>query len=80
MFEFMLSTNYLDQCVILRYLIPLQLWQLKALFGDGPLNFNKLLLKILRLAAIRRLGSSLLHSIIMNGIEEFFEKKLFSMK
>ena len=30
---------------LLSYLIPLQLWQLKILFGDGLINFNKFFLK-----------------------------------
>ena len=57
-----------------RYLIPLQLWQLKTLFGDGLINFNKFFLKTLRLAALRRLGSNLFHSITVDGKKEFLKK------
>ena len=32
------------RCLV-RYLIPLQLWQLKTLFDDGLINFNKFFLK-----------------------------------
>ena len=41
---------------LLRYLIPLQLWQLKALFADGLIKFIKLVLKTLRLAALNDVG------------------------
>ena len=57
-----------------RYLIPLQLWQLNTLFGDGLINFNKLFLKTIRLAALRRLGSNLLDSTTMDGKKEFLKK------
>ena len=55
----------------MRYLIPLQLWQLNTLFGDGPINFNKFCLKALRLAGLRRLESNLIHSITVDGKTEF---------
>ena len=58
----------------MRYLIPLQLWQLNTLFGDGLINFNKFFLKTLRLAALRRLGSNLFHSITVDGKKEFLKK------
>ena len=68
----------------MRYLIPLQLWQLKTRFGDGLINFNNFLLKTLRLAALQRLGSSMFHSMTLDGKKEFlkriFEKVMFSMK
>ena len=57
----------------MRYLIPLQLWQLNTLFGDGLINFNKFFLKTLRLAALRRLGSNLFHSITVDGKKEFLK-------
>ena len=63
---------------LVRCFIPLQFWQLKALFGDGLINFNKLFLKTLRLAALRRLESSLFHSITEDG--KNFEKVMFSTK
>ena len=62
-----------------RYLIPLQLWQLNTMFGDGLINFNKFFLKTLRLAVLRRLGTNLFHSIIVDG-KKFFEKVIFSAK
>ena len=58
----------------MRYLIPLQLWQLKTLFGDGRINFDNFFSKILRLAAFRRLVSSLFHSVTVDGkkiVEKF---------
>ena len=58
----------------MRYLIPLQLWQLKILFGEGLINFSKFLLKTLRLVALRRLGSDLFHSIGANGKIQFLKK------
>ena len=51
----------------MRYLIPLQLWQLKTFFGNDLINFNKFFLKTLRLVALRRLGSNLFHSITVDG-------------
>ena len=57
---------------LVRYLIPLQLWQLKALFGDGLINFNKFFLKTLRLVTIRGPGSSLFHSITLDGKKFLF--------
>ena len=62
----------------MRYLIPLQFWQLNTRFGGGLINFKKLFLKALRLAALRRLGSNLLHSITVDGKKEFLEV-MFSM-
>ena len=44
------------------------------------LNFNKLFIKTLRLAAIRRLGSSLFYSITVDGKKNFFQKVMFSRK
>ena len=64
----------------MRYSITLQLRQLKTLSGGVLINFNKLFIKTLRLAAIRRLGSSLFHSITVDGKKEFFQKVMFSMK
>ena len=58
----------------MRYLIPLQLWQLKTLFGNRLINFNNFFLKTLKLAALRRLGSSLFHSMIVDGKKEFLKK------
>ena len=58
----------------MRYSITLQLRQLKTLSGGVLINFNKLFIKTLRLAAIRRLGSSLFHSITVDGKKEFFSK------
>ena len=58
----------------MRYLIPLQLWQLKTLFGDGRINFDNFFSKTLRLAAFRRLVSSLFHSVTVDGkkiVEKF---------
>ena len=52
---------------LVRYSIPLHLWQFKTLFGDGLINFNKFFLKTLRLAALRRVGSSLFRSITVDG-------------
>ena len=65
---------------LVRYLIPLQLWQLKTLFRDGLINFNKFFLKTLRLAALRRLGSNLFHSITVDGKIKILEKFMFSIK
>ena len=59
---------------LVRYLIPLQLWESKALFGDGRINFNKLFFKTLRLAPLRRLGSTLFHSMKVDGKKEFLKK------
>ena len=42
------------------------------------LNFNKFFLKTLRLAALRRLGSNMFHSITLDGKK--FEKVMFSVK
>ena len=64
----------------MRYLIPLELWQLKTLFGNGLININEFILKTLRLAGLRRLGSSLFHSITVDGKKRIFEKVMFSMK
>ena len=58
----------------MRYLIPLELWQLKTLFGNGLININEFILKTLRLAGLRRLGSSLFHSITVDGKKEFLKK------
>ena len=64
----------LDQGVVLWGIwFLLQLWQLKTLFGDGLINFNKLFLKTLRLVALRRLGSNLFQSITVDG-KKFFWK------
>ena len=57
----------------MRYLIPLELWQLKSklqqiLFEDS----------FLRLAAVRRLGSGLFHSI--TGWKKIFKNVMFRMK
>ena len=60
------------RCSLVRYLIPLQLWQLNTLFGDGLINFNKFFLTAPRLAALRRWGSSLLHSITVDEKKNFF--------
>ena len=54
------------RCSFVKYLISLYLWQLKTLFRDGLINFNKFFLKTLRLAAPRRLGSSLFHSMTVD--------------
>ena len=62
---------------IVRYLIPLQLRQLKTLFWNRLINNNKFFSKIPRLAALRRLGSNLFHSITM---EKIFEKVIFTIK
>ena len=59
---------------LVSYLISLQLWQLNTLFGDDLINFNKLFLKTLRIAALGRLGSNLFHSITVD--EKKFLKKL----
>ena len=47
---------------LVRYLIPLELWQLKS-------NLQQILFEdsFLRLAAVRRLGSGLFHSITVDG-------------
>ena len=58
---------------LVRYLIPLQLWQLETLFGDGLINFNKFFLKTLRSAALRRLVSNLLHSVTVDGKKELLK-------
>ena len=55
----------------MRYLIPLQLWQLNTLFGDGLINFNKFFLKPIRLAGLRGLGSNLFRSRTVDG-KNFF--------
>ena len=55
----------------MRHLIPLQLWQLNSLFGDGLINFNKFFLKVLRLVTLRRLGSNLFHAMTVDGKKEF---------
>ena len=60
-------------CSLVRYLVPLQLWQLNTLFGDGLINFNKFFLKALRLAALRRLGSNLFHSITVDAKKELLK-------
>ena len=52
---------------LVRYLVPLQLWQLKTLSGDGLINFKQIILKTRRLAALRKLGSSFFHSITVEG-------------
>ena len=62
---------------LVRYLIPLQLWKLNTLFVDGLINVNKLFLKTLRPAALRRLGSNLFHSIAVDGKREFLKKLCF---
>ena len=59
-------------CLVRWFLIPLQLWQSKTLFGDGLINFNKFFLKKLRPVALRRWVSALFYSIIMD--ENFFWK------
>ena len=54
---------------LVRYLVPLQLWQLKTQFGDGLINFNKFFKKTLRLAALWRLGSNLKNlCLAWNGV------------
>ena len=71
--------NDLDQGVVflgisfyaIRYFI---LWQFKTLFGDGLINFNKFFLKTLRLATLRRLGSSFFHLMAIDGKKEFWKK------
>ena len=58
----------------MKHLIPLQLWQLKTLLEDDLTNFNKFFFETLRLAALLRLGSSLFHSITVDGKNEFLKK------
>ena len=58
----------------MRYLIPLQFWELKTLIGDGLINFNNFFLKTLRLVALRRLESSLFLSMTVEGKKEFLKK------
>ena len=81
-----MDSEYLESCLnlcsrkwlrprrsLVRYLIPWQLWQLNTLFGNDLINFNKLFLKTLRLAALRRLESYLFHSTTVDG-KNFFWK------
>ena len=73
---------------LVRYLIPLLLWQLTALLGHALVNYNILLLKMRRLAALGRLGSNKLYSITVDGLFysmiadgiKSFEKIMFGMK
>ena len=67
------------RCSLVMYLIPLQLGQLKTLFGDGLINFSKFFLKTLRLVALWRLGFSLFYSMAVGGKKEFL-KKLFLVR
>ena len=59
-------------------LIPLRLSQLKKLLGEGLINFRILFLKTIKLFEIKRVGSKLFHSMIVEGKKEFF-KKLYSI-
>ena len=52
-------------------LIPLGLWQLKRLLGDGLIKFKILFLKILKLLEFLTLWSSLFHSIIVDGKKKY---------
>ena len=67
--EFMLRPRR----ILVRYLIPLQLWQLNTLFGDVLINFNKFFLKALRLVALQRLRSNFFHSITVDGQKIFWK-------
>ena len=60
-----------------RYLIPSQLRQIKTLFGDRPINDNKLFCKTPRLAELRRLGSNLLHSVAVDGKNNFWKSYIW---
>ena len=62
----------LDQGVVL-WGIPVQLWQLNTLFGDGLINFNKFFLEALRLAALGKLRTNLFHPITVDGKKEFLK-------
>ena len=55
----------------MRYLIPLQLWQIKALFGDGLIKFKKFFFKTLRLVGLRHCGT---HSVTVDGKKEVLKK------
>ena len=61
-------------CSLVINLIPLGLWQLKRLLGDGLINFRILVLKILRLLEFLILWSRLFHSIIVDGKKQFWKK------
>ena len=61
-------------------LIPLQLLQLKALLGEGLINFRILFLKSKKLFEFRRAGSKLFYSMIVEGKKEFLKKLLLILK
>ena len=61
-------------------LIPLWLLQLKALVGEGLINFRILLLKSIKLIELRRVGSRLFHSMIVEGKKEFLKKLCLVLK
>ena len=82
-----MDSEYLESCLnfcsrkwlrprrsLVKYLIPLPLWQLKTLFGDGLINFNKFFLKTLWLVALRRLRSYMFHLITVDGKKIFLKK------
>ena len=61
-------------------LIPLWLLQLKALVGEGLINFRILFLKSIKLIEFLRVGSRLFHSMIVEGKKEFLKKLSLVLK
>ena len=49
-----------------KYLISLQLWQLKTLFVDGLMSSKNFFLKTPRLATLQKLESNFFHSITVD--------------
>ena len=63
--------------ILERYLIALELWQLKILLGFGRIKFKILDLNKLRLFTFGMSESSLFHSAITDGKKEFLKKLCF---
>ena len=66
--------------ILERYLIALELWQLKILLGFGRIKFKILDLNKLRLFTFGMSESSLFHSAITDGKKEFLKKLCFYIK